>query len=45
MEVMEDMKVEEAIEAEEGVEKHLVEEEGRSSVITMNNRVTSHETI
>ena len=45
MEAMEDMKVVEDIEAEEGVEEHLVEDEDQSSVITIDNRVTSHETI
>ena len=45
MEVVEDMKVEEAIETEEGVEEYLVEDEGQLSIITVDNRVTSHETI
>ena len=45
MEAMEDTKVEEDIEAKEGVEEHLAEDEDRLSVITMDNRVTSHETI
>ena len=41
MEAMEDMKVEEDIEAKE----HFTEDEDQSSVITMDNRVTSHETV
>ena len=41
MEVMEDMKEEEYTEAEE----HLVEDEDQSSVIIVDNKVTSHETI
>ena len=45
MEVEEDTKEEEDTEAEEGVEEHLVEEKDRSSVITMDSRVTSHETV
>ena len=43
--VVEDMKVKEDTEAEEGVEEHLAEEEDRSSVIIVDSRVTSHETI
>ena len=35
----------EAIEAEEGVEEHLAKDEDRSSVIIVDSRVTSHETI
>ena len=45
MEVVEDTKVEEDTKAEEGVEEHLTEDEGRSSIITMDNKVTMHETI
>ena len=45
MEVMEDMKVMEDIEAEEGFEEHLAKNEDRSSTITGDNRVISHETI
>ena len=45
MEVVEDMKAMEATEVEEGVEEHLAKDEDRSSVITVDNRVTSHETI
>ena len=45
MEAEEDMKDVVDIEAEEGVEEHLVEGEDRSSTITVDSRVTSHETI
>jgi hypothetical protein len=45
MESEEDMKGEVDIEAEEEEKEHLGEDEDRSSVITMDNRVTSHETI
>ena len=45
MEAEEDMKGEVDTEAEEEIEEHLAEEENRSSVITADNRVTSHETI
>ena len=45
MEGEEDMKGEVDIEAEEEVKENLAEEEDRSSVITVDNRVTSHETI
>ena len=45
MEVMEDTKVIEDIEAEEGVKEHLVEDEDRSSIIIVDNRVTLPETI
>ena len=41
MEDEEDMKEEVDIEAEEEVEEHLAKEEDRSSVITVDNRVTS----
>ena len=44
MEAMEDMKVEEDNEAKEGVEEQLVEDEDQFSIITMDSRVTSHET-
>jgi recombinational DNA repair protein RecT len=45
MEDEEDMKEELDIEVEEEVEEHLVEEEDQSSVIIVDNRVTSPETI
>ena len=45
MEDKEDMKEEEDTEAKEEVEKHLVEDEDRSSVIIVDNKVTSHETV
>jgi hypothetical protein len=45
MEDVEDTKVEEDSEAKEGVEEHLAEDEDRSSIITGDNRVTSHETV
>ena len=45
MEVVEDTKVKEDTEAEEGVEEHLAEDEDRSSIIAMDSRVTSHETV
>ena len=45
MEVMEDTKVMEHTEAEEGVKEHLAKDEDQSSAITVDNRVTSHETI
>jgi len=41
----EDMKGEVDTEAKEEVEEHLAEEDDRSSIITMDNRVTSHETV
>ena len=44
MELKDDMKEEVDIEAEEEVEEPLAEEEDRSSVITMDNKVTSSET-
>ena len=45
MELKEDMKEELDIEVEEEVEEHLVEEEDQSSVIIVDNRVTSHENV
>ena len=45
MELEEYMKEEVDIEAEEEFEEPLAEEEDRSSVITMDNRVTLHETV
>ena len=45
MEAVEDTKVKEDTEVEEGVEEHLAEDEDQSSIITMDNKVTSHETI
>ena len=45
MEDEEDMKEEVDIEAEEEVEEHLVEKEDQSSVIIVDNRVTSPETV
>ena len=45
MEDEEDMKEEVDIEAEEEVEEHLAKEEDRSSAITLDNRVTSPETV
>ena len=45
MEVVEDMRVMEDIETKEGVEEHLAEDEDQSSTITVDNKVTSHETI
>ena len=44
MELEEDMKEEVDIEDEEEVEEPLAKEEDRWPVITMDNRVTSHET-
>ena len=44
MEDKEDMKEEVDTEAEEEVEESLAEEEDRSSIITVDNRVTSPET-
>ena len=44
-ELEEDMKEEVDIEAEEEVEEHLDEEEDQSSIIAVDNRVTSPETI
>ena len=41
----EDMELVEDIASEKGVEEHLAEDEDRSSAITMDNRVTSHETV
>ena len=43
MEVEEDMKEKEGIEAEEEVEEHLAEDEDRSSIIIVDNKVTSHD--
>jgi predicted ribosome-associated RNA-binding protein Tma20 len=45
MEVVEDTKAVEATEAEEGVEEHLAKDEDRLSIITVDNKVTSHETV
>ena len=45
MEAREDTKVVVDIEVEEEVEEHLAKEEDQSSIITMDNRVTSHETV
>ena len=45
MEGEEDMKGEVDTEDKEGAEEHLAEEEDQSSVITMDNRVTSSETV
>ena len=45
MEREEDMNGEVDTKAEEQVEEHLAEEEDRSSIITMDNRVTLHETM
>ena len=45
MEVVEDTKVEEDTEAEEGVKEHLVKDKERSSIITVDNRVTLHKTV
>jgi hypothetical protein len=45
MEAKEDTKVVEDIEAEEGVDEHLAEDKDKSSVITTDNRDTSHETV
>ena len=45
MEALEDTKVVEDIEVEEGVKEHLVKVEDQSSTITMDSRVTLHETI
>ena len=45
MEAVEDTKAKEATEAEEGVKEHLAKDEDQPSVITVDNRVTSHETI
>ena len=42
---MEDIKEKEDTEAEEEVKEHSDEYEDQSSVITMDSRVTSHETI
>ena len=44
MEGEEDMKGEVDIEAEEEIKEHLAEEEDRSSVITVDNKVTLHKT-
>ena len=44
MEVVEDMKEEEDIEVEEEVEENLAKDEDGSSVITVDNKVTLHET-
>ena len=45
MELEEDMKEEVDTEAKEEVEEHLDEEEDRSSIITMDSKVTLPETI
>ena len=45
MEVVEDMKEEEDIEAKEEVEAHLAEDEDQLSIIIVDNKVTSHETV
>ena len=45
MEAVEDMKVVEDTKDEEGVEEHLAMVEGRSSTITVDNKVTSHGTV
>jgi len=45
MEAEEDMKVTKDTEAKEGVEEHLVEDEDQSSITTVDNKVTLHETI
>ena len=45
IEVEEDMKEEEDIEAKEEFEEHLAEDEDRSSIIIVDNKVTSHETV
>ena len=45
MEGEEDMKGEVDIEAEEEVKEHLAKEKDRSSIINVDNRVTSHETL
>ena len=41
----EDMEVVEDTKVEEGVEEHLAEDKDRLSTITVDNRVTSHETV
>ena len=45
MEAEEDMKEEVDTEAEEEVEEHLAKDEDQSSIIIVDNKVTSHETI
>lgn len=45
MKAEEDMKEEVDIEAKEEVEEHLAEDKDQSSIITTDNRVTSHKTI
>ena len=45
MEAMEDTNLMVDIEAKEEVEEHLARDEDRSSVITVDNKGTSHETI
>ena len=45
MEAVEDMKIKEATEAEEVIKEHLAEDKDRFSIITAENRVTSHETV
>lgn len=45
MEVVEDMKEEKDTKAEEEVNEHLAEDEDQSSIIIVENKVTSHETI
>jgi len=45
IEVEEDTKVVEDTEAEEGVKEHLAKDEDRSSAITVDSRVTSHEIV
>lgn len=45
MEVVEDTKVVEDTEANEGVEEHFLVVEGRSSIIIVVSKVTSHKTV
>ena len=45
MEAMEDMKEEEDTEVKEEVEEHLAKDKDRSSIIIVDNKVTSHETV
>ena len=45
MEAKEHMKVMEDTDVEEAVKEHLAEDEDRLFVITMDSRVTSHETV
>ena len=42
---MEDTKVEDDTEAKKRDEEHLAEDKDRSSAITVDNRVTSHDTV